>query len=70
MYENARKIPYRSGARPFALKVMQRLNDKCKEGKQLRISAILYMELLAESTTYKFAKCLQEAFWHYTGSDR
>ncbi len=48
--------------RPFALSVMQRLNDKCAEWKAAeRISYSVYGTPL-ESTTYKFAKCLQKRF--------
>ena len=46
----------------FALKVMQHLNDKCTEWrKNTNISFSLYGTPL-ESTTYKFAKCLQDRF--------
>ncbi len=46
----------------FALSVMQRLNDKCKEWKEKEhISYSVYGTPL-ESTTYKFAKCLQRRF--------
>ena len=49
-------------ARPFALSVMQRLNDKCREWKEAEhISYSVYGTPL-ESTTYKFAKCLQKRF--------
>lgn len=49
-------------ARPFALSVMQRLNDKCKEWKEAeKISYSVYGTPM-ESTTYKFAKCLQKRF--------
>ena len=49
-------------ARPFALKVMQRLNDKCKEWKEAEnISYSVYGTPMA-STTYKFSKCLQKRF--------
>ncbi len=49
-------------ARPFALEVMQRLNDKCAEWKALEnIDYSVYGTPL-ESTTYKFAKCLQKRF--------
>lgn len=49
-------------ARPFALSVMQRLNDKCEEWKQAEnIDYSVYGTPL-ESTTYKFAKCLQKRF--------
>ncbi len=47
---------------PFALKVMQYMNDACKRWKeQHRIDFSLYGTPL-ESTTYKFAKCLQKRF--------
>lgn len=46
----------------FALKVMQKLNDKCKEWKEVEnISYSIYGTPM-ESTTYKFAKCLQRRF--------
>ena len=49
-------------ATPFALSVMQRMNDKCKEWKTAEnIDYSLYGTPL-ESTTYKFAKCLQRRF--------
>lgn len=49
-------------ARPFALSVMQRLNDKCAEWKEAEnIDYSVYGTPL-ESTTYKFAKCLQKRF--------
>ncbi len=49
-------------AKPFALAVMQHMNDKCKEWKQKEnIDFSLYGTPL-ESTTYKFAKCLQKRF--------
>lgn len=48
--------------REFALAVMNRLNDKCKEWKAAeRISYSVYGTPM-ESTTYKFAKCLQRRF--------
>ena len=47
--------------REFALKVMQRLNDKCAEWKAENISYSVYGTPM-ESTTYKFAKCLQKRF--------
>jgi ribonucleoside-triphosphate reductase len=47
---------------PFAVKVMQRLNDACKEWKEKEnIDFSIYGTPL-ESTTYKFAKCLQKRF--------
>ena len=49
-------------ATPFALSVMQKMNDKCAEWKAAeRIDYSLYGTPL-ESTTYKFAKCLQRRF--------
>ena len=48
--------------REFSLKVMQRLNDKCAEWRAAeRISYSVYGTPM-ESTTYKFAKCLQKRF--------
>ena len=47
---------------PFAMAVMQRMNDKCAEWKaESDIDFSLYGTPL-ESTTYKFAKCLQRRF--------
>ena len=49
-----------AGAKPFALSVMQHMNDKCSEWKKAEnIDYSLYGTPL-ESTTYKFAKCLQK----------
>ena len=49
-------------ATPFALKIMQKMNDKCAEWKKAEnIDYSLYGTPL-ESTTYKFAKCLQRRF--------
>ncbi len=49
-------------AKPFALSVMQHMNDRCKEWKaKHNIDFSLYGTPL-ESTTYKFAKCLQQRF--------
>ena len=49
-------------ATPFALAVMQKMNDKCAEWKEAEnIDYSLYGTPL-ESTTYKFAKCLQKRF--------
>ena len=49
-------------ATPFALSIMQKINDKCKEWKTAEnIDYSLYGTPL-ESTTYKFAKCLQKRF--------
>ena len=49
-------------ARPFALKVMQRLNDKCKEWKEAENIRYSVYGTPMESTTYKFSKCLQKRF--------
>lgn len=50
------------GAKPFALEIMQHMNDKCKEWKAVEnIDYSLYGSPI-ESTTYKFAKCLKKRF--------
>ena len=49
-------------AKPFALAVMQRLNDKCKEWKEAENISYSVYGTPMESTTYKFAKCLQKRF--------
>lgn len=46
----------------FALKVMQKLNDKCKEWKEAENISYSVYGTPMESTTYKFAKCLQKRF--------
>ncbi len=48
--------------REFALAVMQRLNDKCKEWKEAEHISYSVYGTPMESTTYKFAKCLQKRF--------
>lgn len=49
-------------AKPFALQIMQRMNDRCGEWKRAEnIDYSIYGTPL-ESTTYKFAKCLQKRF--------
>ena len=54
-------------AKPFALSVMQKMNDKCKEWKEAEnIDYSVYGTPL-ESTTYKFAKCLQKRFGKIEG---
>ena len=54
-------------AKPFALSVMQHMNDKCNEWKNAEnIDYSLYGTPL-ESTTYKFAKCLQKRFGFVPG---
>ena len=49
-------------AKPFALAVMQHLNDKCKEWKEAENISYSVYGTPMESTTYKFAKCLQKRF--------
>mgnify|MGYP002233285144 CR=1 FL=1 len=49
-------------ARPFALKVMKRLNDKCREWKEAEHISYSVYGTPMESTTYKFSKCLQKRF--------
>ena len=66
LYECVKYMPGKSHtddeAKPFALSVMQYMNDKCKEWKEKEnIDFSLYGTPL-ESTTYKFSKCLQKRF--------
>ena len=66
LYECVKYMTGRShtdaGAKPFALSVMQHMNDKCNAWKKAEnIDYSLYGTPL-ESTTYKFAKCLQKRF--------
>ena len=66
LYECVKYMTGRShtdpAATPFALQIMQKMNDKCKEWKFAEnIDYSLYGTPL-ESTTYKFAKCLQKRF--------
>ena len=49
-------------ATPFALAVMQRLNDACEAWKQETDIGFSVYGTPLESTTYKFAKCLQKRF--------
>jgi len=49
-------------ATPFALKVMQHMNDKCAQWRKEHDIAFSLYGTPLESTTYKFAKCLQERF--------
>ena len=49
-------------ATPFALSIMQKMNDKCKEWKTAENSDYSLYGTPLESTTYKFAKCLQKRF--------
>ena len=50
------------GGRAFAVSVMQKLNDKCKEWKEAEHISYSVYGTPMESTTYKFAKCLQKRF--------
>ncbi len=66
LYECVKAMTGKSHTDPegkeFALQVMQRLNDKCKEWKEAeKIDYSVYGTPI-ESTTYKFAKCLRERF--------
>ena len=66
LYECVKYMTGRShtdpAATPFALKVMQHMNDKCAQWKKAEnIDYSIYGTPL-ESTTYKFAKCLQKRF--------
>lgn len=49
-------------AKPFALKVMQKLNDACQKWREAENIAYSVYGTPLESTTYKFAKCLQKRF--------
>ena len=55
------------GALEFAEKVMQRLNDKCKQWKEIEHIDYSVYGTPEESTTYKFAKCLQKRFGNIEG---
>ena len=51
-----------AGAKPFALSVMQHMNDKCTAWKKAENMDYSLYGTPLESTTYKFAKCLQKRF--------
>ena len=51
----------------FALEVMQKMNDKCKEWKEAEDIDYSVYGTPIESTTYKFAKCLRERFGRIKG---
>ena len=51
-----------AGAKPFALSVMQHMNDRCNEWKKAENMDYSLYGTPLESTTYKFAKCLQKRF--------
>ena len=66
LYECVKYMTGRShtdaGAKPFALSVMQHMNDKCNEWKKAENMDYSLYGTPLESTTYKFAKCLQTRF--------
>ena len=66
LYECVKYMTGRShtdaGAKPFALSVMQHMNDKCNEWKKAENIDYSLHGTPLESTTYKFAKCLQKRF--------
>lgn len=66
LYECVKAITGRSHTddevKPFALAIMQRLNDKCSEWKAAEDIDYSVYGTPIESTTYKFAKCLQNRF--------
>lgn len=49
-------------AKPFALSVMQKMNDKCNEWREKENIGYSVYGTPIESTTYKFAKCLKKRF--------
>ena len=51
-----------AGAKPFAMSVMQHMNDKCSAWKKAENMDYSLYGTPLESTTYKFAKCLQKRF--------
>ncbi len=51
----------------FGIKVMQKMNDKCKEWKEAENIDYSVYGTPIESTTYKFAKCLRERFGKIRG---
>ena len=66
LYECVKYMPGKShtdaGAKPFALSVMQHMNDKCNQWKKAENMDYSLYGTPLESTTYKFAKCLQKRF--------
>ena len=56
-----------AGAKPFALSVMQHMNDKCNQWKKAENMDYSLYGTPLESTTYKFAKCLQKRFGNVPG---
>ena len=66
LYESVKYMTGKShtdaGAKPFALSVMQHMNDKCNAWKKAENMDYSLYGTPLESTTYKFAKCLQKRF--------
>ena len=66
LYEMCMRMLGKSHTTPegkeFSLKVMQRLNDKCAEWRKAENISYSVYGTPMESTTYKFAKCLQKRF--------
>ena len=66
LYEMCQRMLGKSNTTPegreFAMKVMQRLNDKCKEWREKENISYSVYGTPMESTTYTFAKCLQKRF--------
>ena len=66
LYEMCVRMTGKSHTTPegkeFAIKVMQKLNDKCAEWKAAENISYSVYGTPMESTTYKFAKCLQKRF--------
>lgn len=71
LYECVKAMTGRSHTDPeakeFALQVMQLMNDKCKQWKEAENIAYSVYGTPLESTTYKFAKCLQKRFGKVEG---
>ena len=66
-YMTGRSHTDNGNGKEFALKVMQKLNDKCKEWKEAENIDYSVYGTPIESTTYKFAKCLKERFGEVKG---
>lgn len=62
MRAHDRQDTYFPEGKKLALEVMQKLNDKCKEWKEAENISYSVYGTPMESTTYKFAKCLQKRF--------
>lgn len=62
MYEDAGKVPYRSGSQTLCTEGNAASYDKCKEWKEAEHISYSVYGTPMESTTYKFSKCLQKRF--------